>query len=193
MREAVDTCRACPLYEEATKGVLGEGRAGSPLMLVGEKPGDKEDLAGKPFVGPAGQLLDRALEDAGIAREDAYVTNAVKHFKWVPKGSMRLHKSPNRAEVTACLPWLEAEIEAVRPHLLVALGATAGKVLLGWDYRVTRQRGEVIESPLGLPVVGTIHPSAVIRLKGRPEFDEAYIAFVSDLKRAVDALGKNGG
>jgi uracil-DNA glycosylase len=193
MREAVNNCRACPLYEKATQGVLGDGRAGSPLMLVGEQPGDKEDLAGKPFVGPAGRLLDRALEDAGIAREDAYVTNAVKHFKWVPKGPMRLHKSPNRAEVTACLPWLEAEIESVRPHLLVALGATAGKALLGWNYRVTRQRGEVIESPLGLPVVGTIHPSAVIRLRGRPEFDEAYSAFVADLKRAVDALGKNGG
>jgi uracil-DNA glycosylase len=188
MREAVDACRACPLYENATQGVMGRGPAGAPLMLVGEQPGDKEDLEGEPFVGPAGRLLDEALTDAGIERVDAFVTNVVKHFKWTPKGRMRLHQSPNRTEVLSCLPWLKAEIEAVQPRVLVALGATAGKALLGEDFRVTRQRGEVFESDLVPGIMATVHPSAVLRQRGRPGGEEAYAAFVMDLRRAAALL-----
>jgi len=191
MRTAVESCRACPLYENATHGVMGRGPIGAPLMLVGEQPGDKEDRAGEPFVGPAGRLLDEALEAAGIDREQAFVTNAVKHFKWAPKGRMRLHQSPNRSEVTACLPWLESEIEAVRPHMIVALGATAGKALLGADFRVTRQRGVLFESDLVPRIMGTVHPSAVLRVRNKPGGDEAYELFVEDLKRAAEVL-RNG-
>jgi uracil-DNA glycosylase len=191
MRAAVESCRACPLYENATHGVIGRGPAGARLMLVGEQPGDQEDLAGEPFVGPAGRLLDEALADAGIDRDQAFVTNTVKHFKWVPKGRMRLHQSPNRTEVLSCLPWLKAEIETVRPQLLVALGATATKALLGEDFRVTRQRGEVFESALVPRIVATVHPSAVLRVRRQPGGEEAYQAFVADLREAARLLSEN--
>jgi DNA polymerase len=163
LRDAVQGCRGCHLYEHATQAVFGEGRRGAAVMLVGEQPGDQEDLAGRPFVGPAGQLLDRAMAEAGIDRDEAYVTNVVKHFKWEARGKRRIHQKPNWAEMTACRPWLEAELAAVRPRVLVCLGATAAQALLGRQFRVTRQRGELVDSELAGKVFATIHPSAILR------------------------------
>ena len=184
LREAATRCQGCDLYQHATQVVFGEGRAHAPILLVGEQPGDREDQQGKPFVGPAGQLLDKCLESAGINRAEVYVTNAVKHFKWEPRGKIRLHKKPSSLEIAACRPWLEAEISAVSPQLVVCLGATAAQALLGSQFRLTKHRGEVFPTKYG-PVTATIHPSAILRMP-EPDAREAEIAsLVADLKVAA--------
>jgi uracil-DNA glycosylase len=185
LRIAARGCTACPLYANATQTVFGEGSPRAQLMLVGEQPGDAEDRQGHPFVGPSGRLLDQALEEAGIPRAKLYVTNAVKHFKWEPRGKRRLHKTPAQREVEACHEWLQGELETVRPRLVVCLGATAAKALLGPAFRITRERGNVVRRE-GLPdVLATFHPSYLLRLRDRPEGDEAYRTFVADLRRAA--------
>lgn len=175
-------CRGCHLYERATQTVFGDGLVRSRLMLVGEMAGDEEDKAGRPFVGPAGRELDRALEDAGVDRDDAYVTNVVKHFKWTPKGGRRLHKKPGAREIDACLPWLEAEIEVVRPEVIVCLGATAAKTLIGSDFRVTRQHGELMESPLATRIMGVHHPSSILRRPSSEDRQRARERLVENLQ-----------
>jgi uracil-DNA glycosylase len=184
LREAVQGCRGCPLYANATQAVLGEGRRESEVMMVGEQPGDQEDRQGRPFVGPAGRLLDQALEEAGIDRTKTYVTNAVKHFKWQARGKRRIHQKPNWSELTACRPWLDAEIEVVKPRVIVCLGATAAQALIGRDFRVTRQRGVPIDSPLAEHVVATIHPSAVLRQQD----DESRHAEMRSLVRDLEVV-----
>jgi DNA polymerase len=176
-REAAARCRGCPLWRAATQTVFGEGAPHAPLMLVGESPGDQEDIAGKPFVGPAGRLLDRALTMAGILRADAYVTNAVKHFKWEPRGKRRLHKTPTPNEVSACFPWLELEIQLVRPHVLVCLGATASRALLGKSFRVSQERGRFV-------------PSALLRLRDDVSREAETRRFIDDLALAGRALAE---
>lgn len=190
LREAARACTACGLYRNATQTVFGEGAEGADLMLVGEQPGDREDLAGEPFVGPAGRLLDEALVEAGIDRRAVYVTNVVKHFKWrrAPTGKRRIHQKPDRAEVEACRPWLEGELARVRPQLVVCLGATAAQALIGPGFRVTREHGEVRPSVLGAPAVGTLHPSAVLRARSSEERKRSYRQLVADLRAARDAL-----
>jgi uracil-DNA glycosylase len=188
LRAAAAGCRACPLHLTGTQTVFGEGKPSAPLVLVGEQPGNAEDLAGRPFVGPAGALLDRALEEAGIARSDAYVTNAVKHFSWVPKGKLRIHKKPTGSEVAACLPWLEAEIALLRPRVIVALGATATRVLLGPSARVLRDRGKPMPSPRGALVFATVHPSSVLRAPSDEDRRADYAALVRDLRVVARAL-----
>ena len=163
MRQAVQGCRGCPLYRNATQAVFGEGPRAARVILVGEQPGNDEDLAGHPFVGPAGRVLDEAMEEAGLDRKETYVTNVVKHFKWEAKGKRRMHKKPGAREISACLPWLEKEIELIRPRVLVCLGATAAQALLGKDFKVTAHRGEVLESALAEHALATIHPSSVLR------------------------------
>src|SRR5439155_1432867 len=163
LKEAAASCQACDLWREATQTVFGEGAEHARMMLVGEQPGDQEDLQGKPFVGPAGRLLERALDEAEIDRRRVYVTNAVKHFRWTRRGKRRLHEKPNAGQVRACRPWLEAEIEVVRPGMLVLLGATASQSVMGPAFRVSQQRGEVLRSPFGIPVVATVHPSSILR------------------------------
>jgi len=188
LREAASGCRNCPLWENATQTVFGEGSSRARIMLVGEQPGDREDQEGHPFVGPAGRILDQALAEAGIPRAQTYVTNAVKHFKWEPRGKRRLHKTPAQREIEACYQWLEGEMEAIHPKLVVALGATAAKVLLGPRFRITQSRGEV-QAREGLPdVLATFHPSYLLRLKDRPGGDEAYAQFVGDLRIAARYL-----
>jgi uracil-DNA glycosylase len=182
LKETARHCRACPLYKDATQTVFGEGPVDARLMVVGEQPGNEEDLEGRPFIGPAGRLLDQAIADAGIDRDAAYVTNTVKHFKWTPKGRMRLHQKPNRSEVVACLAWLKSEIELIRPDVLVSLGATAGQALLGPEFRVMRDRGRRYESELVATIIPTIHPSAILR--AREDRNRAYAAFVDDLIEA---------
>ncbi len=179
------TCRGCNLYENATQTVFGEGDVHARLMLIGEQPGDQEDLQGKPFVGPAGRLLERALEEAGIDRKRVYLTNAVKHFRWTRRGKRRLHEKPNAAQVRACRPWLKAEIAVVRPRMLVLLGATAAQSVMGPAFRVSRQRGEVLPSPYGVPVVATVHPSSILRAIDEESRDAAMSGFVSDLRVAA--------
>lgn len=189
-RRAAADCRGCPLWQRATQTVFGEGLRRARLMLVGEMPGDREDLAGKPFVGPAGQLLDRALADATIARDQAYVTNAVKHFKWEPRGKRRLHAKPSAREIAACLPWLELEVELVRPIGLMLLGATAAQAVLGAGFSVTRARGTRVESPWAPVVMATVHPAAILRARERAEREAGFDAFVADLaamRAALDA------
>ena len=187
LRQAAAGCKACHLWERGTQTVFGEGLQKAELMLVGEQPGDQEDLAGKPFVGPAGRLLDEALDEAGIDRTKAYVTNVVKHFKWEPRGKRRIHAKPNWAEIAACRPWLEAELEVVKPNVLVCLGATAAQALLGKAFRVTRQRGELVDSPLAPNVMATIHPSAILRAD--PAMRELELrGFVDDLKKVAPLL-----
>jgi DNA polymerase len=190
LRKRAAHCEACPLYRRATQTVFGLGMAPARLMLVGEQPGDQEDRQGKPFVGPAGRLLDEALQAAGIDRGDTYVTNAVKHFKWEPKGKWRLHKKPNSREIAACQPWLEAELAVVKPAVLVLLGATAAQALLGKDFLVTRRRGQLLrDTPWAPAVVVTIHPSSILR--GPPEERaRALAAFVKDLAVAHRALAR---
>jgi len=185
LREAAMTCRGCNLYENATQTVFGEGDVHARLMLIGEQPGDQEDLQGKPFVGPAGRLLERALEEAGIDRKRVYLTNAVKHFRWTRRGKRRLHEKPNAAQVRACRPWLKAEIAVVRPRMLVLLGATAAQSVMGPAFRVSRQRGEVLPSPYGVPVVATVHPSSILRAIDEESRDAAMSGFVSDLRVAA--------
>jgi uracil-DNA glycosylase len=187
LRRRAARCTDCPLYANATQTVFGEGPAGARLMLVGEQPGDAEDRQGHPFVGPAGRLLDQALAAAGIDRKTVYVTNAVKHFKWEPRGKRRMHKTPAQREVEACLQWLEGEIAAVQPAIIVCLGATAAKALLGAAFRITASRGE-LQRPEGLPpVIATFHPSYLLRLKDKPGGEEAYDLFVADLRKAARA------
>jgi len=191
LREEAAGCRDCPLWEHATQTVFGEGDAHAKMMLVGEQPGDAEDRAGHPFIGPAGRILDAALADAGIDRDATYVTNAVKHFKWEPRGKRRLHKTPAQREIDACRQWLEREIGTVRPAVIVCLGATAAKSLLGPAFRITRQRGKV-QRREGLPdLVPTFHPSYLLRLKDRPGEEEAHRQFVADLRIAARYLLKD--
>jgi uracil-DNA glycosylase family protein len=182
LREAAAGCKACDLWKTGTQTVFGEGSRNAEAMFVGEQPGDYEDREGRPFVGPAGQLFDRALEEAGIDRRLAYVTNVVKHFKWQARGKRRIHQKPNWAEMTACRPWLEAELEVVKPSVLVCLGATAAQALLGRDFRVTRQRGEPVDSPLAPNVMATVHPSSILRAN-EPDREAEMKAFVTDLRK----------
>jgi uracil-DNA glycosylase family protein len=181
LREAAAGCTACDLYKTGTQTVFGEGTRNAEVMFVGEQPGDQEDLAGKPFVGPAGRLLDEALVDAGIDRKTVYVTNVVKHFKWQARGKRRIHQKPNWSEIAACRPWLEAELAVVEPRVLVCLGATAAQALLDRQFRVTRERGRPVESDLAEHVIATVHPSSILR--SDPETrEQEYAAFVEDLK-----------
>jgi uracil-DNA glycosylase family protein len=188
LREAAADCKACDLWRTGTQTVFGEGSGDAEIVFVGEQPGDKEDLAGRPFVGPAGQVFDEALELAGIDRSLAYVTNAVKHFKWTPRGKRRIHQKPNAAELAACRPWLDAELEAVQPKVLVALGATAAQALLGRQFRVTRQRGVPVESDLAPHVIATVHPSSILRQEPDEDRAAAMEALVADLKVVAKLL-----
>jgi uracil-DNA glycosylase family protein len=189
LRERVHECRACPLWEDATQAVFGEGLKRARLMMVGEQPGDREDIEGKPFVGPAGRVLDEALQEAGIERGDAYVTNVVKHFKWKPKGKRRIHQAPKAEEIKACAPWLEAEMTVVHAEVLVCLGATAVKAIIGPKHRVMRDHGQIVGSKLGRPAMATLHPSAILRAEDEDRAD-AMAMLVGDLraaKRKVDS------
>lgn len=188
LRRAAAECRACPLWKDATQTVFGEGPAPAPLMLVGEQPGDKEDLAGRPFVGPAGQMLDRALKDAGIDRKTVYVTNAVKHFKFVPRGKLRLHQKPNTAEIKACRPWYERERAAVKPVLVVAMGATAAQGVLGKITPINKTRGRLIDLDDGAQALVTVHPSYLLRLPDEEAKVREYGRFVDDLRIAAARL-----
>jgi len=190
LREAAASCRGCHLWRPATQTVFGDGRRASRVMLVGEQPGDKEDRAGEPFVGPAGRELDRGLEAAGIERADAYVTNVVKHFKFEERGRRRIHQTPKRFEVEACQPWLEEELKVVRPDALVLLGATAAKALLGSSFRVTQHRGELLDSELAPIVAATIHPSAILRGPDEATRAEEREAFAEDLRVVAKALAR---
>ncbi|HSH22405.1 MAG TPA: UdgX family uracil-DNA binding protein [Candidatus Caenarcaniphilales bacterium] len=199
LRDAAQRCQGCGLYAHATQAVFGEGSLGAAVMLVGEQPGDKEDVAGHPFVGPAGQLLDRALEEAGVDRSLAYVTNVVKHFKWkrtagAAAGSTkrRLHDKPNAYEVTACRPWLEAEIRQVQPQVVVCLGSTAAQALLGKDFRVTRQRGEFFASELAPFITATVHPSSILRSPDAQSREQEMKLFIDDLRGVAERLAELG-
>src|SRR5213596_1808146 len=187
VREAAEDCAACHLYKRATQTVFGEGPKKAPIMLVGEQPGDYEDVAGKPFVGPAGKIMDQALEEVGIDRKEVYVTNAVKHFKWEPRGKRRIHQKPNSREIAACRPWLEAELRIVKPKLVVAMGATAAQTIFGPGFRVTRERGKVLSSKLAPKVLATVHPSSLLRQPDEESRQREYKHFVSDLRAALRA------
>ena len=184
-------CRACDLWKRATQTVFGEGGPKARVMFVGEQPGDQEDIQGRPFVGPAGKILDKALEEAGIDRKEVYVTNAVKHFKWEPRGKRRIHKKPNSLEIAACKPWLEAEIEVLRPDVIVCLGATAAQALLGRQFKVSTQRGVWVESPLAPFVMATVHPSSLLRAPDDETRRREMKRFITDLKRVHEALEKH--
>jgi uracil-DNA glycosylase len=187
LREAAAGCQGCHLWQVGTQTVFGEGAPGADAMFVGEQPGDQEDRAGKPFVGPAGRVFDEALETAGIDRSTVYVTNAVKHFKWQARGKRRIHQKPNWTEMTACRPWLEAELQVVKPRVLVLLGATAAQSLLGRQFRVTQHRGELLDSDLAEAVTATVHPSSILR--GEPaERQTNFDAFVNDLRVVAGLL-----
>ncbi len=188
LRKAAQDCRACDLWQRGTQTVFGEGARGAKVIFVGEQPGDKEDLEGKPFVGPAGALLDKALVEAGIDRAKVYVTNAVKHFKWEPRGKRRIHKKPNAAEIAACRPWLEAEIAVLKPKVVVCLGATAAQALLGRDFRVTQHRGEFVDSSIASYVMATVHPSSILRAPDDETRHEEMRRFVADLKKLSRVL-----
>jgi len=190
LRKAASGCRDCPLWANATQTVFGAGDPHARVMLVGEQPGDEEDRKGLPFVGPAGRLLDRALDAAGIERERLYVTNAVKHFKWQLRGKRRLHKTPAQREIAACHQWLEGEIQTVKPHVIVALGATAAKAIIGPEFKVSVQRGQFAESPLAPYVFATFHPSALLRLREDEEKEVAFQQLVGDLKLISKALDR---
>ena len=191
LREEAADCRACPLWKDATQTVFGEGPQTARIMLVGEQPGDKEDLAGKPFVGPAGQMLDRALEEAGIDRRKVYVTNAVKHFKFVPRGKIRLHQKPNTPEIKACRPWYERELAAIKPDLVVAMGATAAQSVFGKITPINKNRGRLIDLDDGTRALVTVHPSYLLRLPDADAKAREYQRFVQDLKIAADVLRKS--
>jgi uracil-DNA glycosylase len=192
LRRAAAGCTRCPLYRNATQTVFGAGPAAARVMLVGEQPGNDEDLAGRPFVGPAGRLLDRALAEAGLDRRATYVTNAVKHFKWTPRGKRRIHEKPTAREVEACRPWFQTELDLVKPDLVVALGATAAQSLLGPAVRVTKERGHVLDAPLGTRVLLTVHPSSLLRITDDAERDQAMERFVADLRVAARTLEGRG-
>ena len=190
LSQAAATCQGCTLYCNATQTVFGEGPANAIVMFVGEQPGDQEDRAGKPFVGPSGKVLDAALQEAGIPREKTYVTNAVKHFKWEPRGQRRIHSKPSSREIAACRPWLEAEIQVVRPRVIVCLGATAAQSLLGSAFRLTQHRGEVIKDSKWAPnVLATLHPSSILRLPDHDAREAARRSFVQDMKIVAKHLG----
>jgi len=188
VRDAAAGCQACDLWERGTQTVFGEGATTARVMLVGEQPGHEEDLAGRPFVGPAGRLLGKALDEAGISRDDAYVTNVVKHFKWEPRGKRRIHVKPNAVEIAACRPWLESELELVKPQVLICLGATAAQALLGRQFRVTQQRGRLVESPLAPHVLATVHPSSILRAPDSEARHQEMKLFVRDLRQAAKVL-----
>jgi uracil-DNA glycosylase family protein len=192
LRRAVQECRGCDLWRDATQAVFGDGPPKAELMLVGEQPGDREDREGKPFVGPAGLLLRRALVEAEIDIDSAYVTNAVKHFKWRPQGKRRLHQTPRAGEISACKPWLEAEVEAVSPRALVGMGAVAARALFGTKVRVTKDRGRLLESPLAPLATVTVHPSAVLRAGGSEERRAAFAELVDDLETIAGVLAERG-
>jgi len=187
-RHQAQSCTRCPLYKHATQTVFGEGASHAPIMMVGEQPGDREDIEGHPFVGPAGKLLDRALEEAGIDRRLVYVTNVVKHFKWEPRGKRRIHKKPNAAEIGACRPWLDTEVALVKPRLIICLGATAAQALLGRQFRVTAHRGEFVPSPLAPFVLATVHPSSILRAPDEEARHREMKQFTNDLRTAARAL-----
>jgi uracil-DNA glycosylase family protein len=188
LRTAAAGCKACDLWKLGTQTVFGEGSAGARIMMVGEQPGDKEDLQGRPFVGPAGAVLDKALAAAGINRNDVYVTNIVKHFKWEPRGKRRLHKKPNSLEISACRPWLNAEIKVVKPEVIVLLGATAAQGIMGSKFRVTQHRGQWLESSIAQFVMATVHPSSILRAPDDDARHEEMREFVEDLKKVATQL-----
>lgn len=188
LKNAAAGCKACDLWEKGTQTVFGEGARRARVMFVGEQPGNEEDLSGKPFVGPAGRLFDNALEEAGIDRKQTYVTNVVKHFKWEPRGKRRIHKKPNAVQIAACRPWLEAELSVVKPNVIVALGATAAQSLIGPQFRVTKQRGEFLESTLAPYVMATVHPSSILRAPDDETRQLEYRRFVDDLKKLARVL-----
>jgi DNA polymerase len=185
LREAAAGCKACELWAKGTQTVFGEGKENARLMMVGEQPGDREDIEGRPFVGPAGRILDEALEAAGIPRANVYLTNAVKHFRWERRGKRRLHSKPSQVHVRACRPWLKAELEAVRPRLMVLLGATAAQSVMGTAFKVTQQRGKVLASPLGVPALATVHPSSILRSPDDAARKEAMDGLIADLEVAA--------
>jgi DNA polymerase len=187
-RLAAAGCKGCDLWRRATQTVFGEGRAGASVVFVGEQPGDSEDIAGKPFVGPAGRVFDRALEAVGIARDRVYVTNVVKHFKWEPRGKRRIHAKPRISEIRACRPWLETELALLKPRALVCLGATAAQALLGSSFKVSTERGKFVDSPLAPLVMATVHPSSVLRAQTEPERHRAMEEFVADLEALANQL-----
>lgn len=191
LRETAADCKACDLWRRGTQTVFGEGKQTSTVMLIGEQPGDKEDLSGRPFVGPAGALLDRALEEAGIDRTKVYLTNVVKHFKWEPRGKRRIHKKPNAVEIAACRPWLDAEISAVKPRAIVCLGSTAARAVIGPKFRVSIQRAQFVKSPLAALVTATVHPSSILRA---PNDEARHIEtkrFIDDLKKIRAAIERD--
>jgi DNA polymerase len=188
LKAAAADCQACDLWKKGTQTVFGEGQRRAKVLFVGEQPGNEEDLAGRPFVGPAGRLFDNALAEAGIDRKQTYVTNVVKHFKWEPRGKRRIHKKPNAQEVAACRPWLDAEIALIKPDVIIALGATAAQSLLGSQFRVTKQRGQFIESTLAPYVMATVHPSSILRAPDDETRQLEYRRFVDDLKKLSDKL-----
>jgi len=190
LQEAAKQCRACDLWKTATQTVFGEGSTKADIMLIGEQPGDQEDRSGHPFVGPAGKLLDQALADAGIDRSEVYVTNVVKHFRWTPaeRGKRRIHKKPRASEIQACRPWLDAELEIVKPKIVVCLGASAAQALLGKEFRVSRERGKAIKSTLAALIVATVHPSSILRAREDASREEQLKQFVNDLKAAKRLL-----
>jgi uracil-DNA glycosylase family protein len=190
VREAARSCQACDLWRTGTQMVFGVGEKGAEVMFVGEQPGDQEDRLGEPFVGPAGRLLDQALVEVGIPRQDTYVTNVVKHFKWIPKGRRRIHQSPNSQEIAACKPWLDTEIALIKPQILVCLGAVAAKALLGAGFRVSRDRGEFVASTLAPWAIATVHPSAILRIPDDDARAAAMRRFVDDLKKVADHLAR---
>src|ERR671919_3242442 len=190
VRAAARKCTACHLHKRATQTVFGEGPKDAPMMLVGEQPGDYEDQEGKPFVGPAGKIMDQALEEAGIDRKQVYVTNAVKHFKWEPRGKRRIHQKPNSREIAACRPWLEAELRIVKPNLVVAMGATGAQAIFGPGFRVTRERGKVLSSKLAPRVLATVQPSSLLRQPDEESREREYKHFVADLRAALKAAAK---
>jgi DNA polymerase len=188
LQQDAKNCKACDLWKNATQTVFGEGMSSAKIMFIGEQPGDQEDLQGKPFVGPAGKLLDSALAEAGIDRKQVYVTNAVKHFKWEPRGKRRIHKKPSVTEIAACRPWLEAEIAALQPKAIVCLGATASQALFGRDFRVTLHRGEFLKSPLAPFVMATVHPSSILRAPDEETRHDEMKRFIADLKKISLAI-----
>jgi uracil-DNA glycosylase len=189
LRAAAADCKACDLWKTGTQTVFGEGKSSSVIMFIGEQPGDKEDLSGRPFVGPAGALLDKALVEAGIDRSKVYVTNVVKHFKWEPRGKRRIHKKPNGVEISACRPWLEAELRVIKPDAIICLGSTAAQAVIGPKFRVSVQRGEFVESPLARLVTATVHPSSILRAPSDEARRNERARFVEDLKKIREAIG----
>ena len=184
LREAVQGCKGCDLWKRATQAVFGEGRVGAEVLMIGEQPGDQEDLQGRPFVGPAGRVLDKALEAAGIERDDVYVTNIVKHFKWEPRGKRRIHKKPSGMQIAACRPWFDEEVKAIKPKVIVCLGATAAQALLGSNFKVTQSRGKLISAGT-IPIIATVHPSSILRAPDDETRHAEMAKFIDDLRIVV--------